>query len=45
MSKLPELTFRGLSDEEEEEDMELEDEDLDEGFGNEEDDGNESLDV
>ncbi len=44
MSKLPELAFRGLSDEEEE-DTELEDGDLDEGFGNEEDEGGENADV
>lgn len=41
MSKLNglELAFRGLSDEEDEDDMEIEDENLDEGFGEEEDDG------
>lgn len=47
MSKLPELVFRGLSDEESDEDkegIEPEEEDLNEGFGDEEDYDDEGID-
>jgi hypothetical protein len=45
MDKLGNLIFRGLSDEEEEEDSGLEGGDLDEGFGDEEEEGADGEDV